>query len=189
MELLIVGLRVHNILRISQILSQAAIAQGLDAKTAEFTNEPLMTTEVAHVRIGQCVESPLILEGNADLLICFEPLLALDLVVKYLVPKGTIIVNTKSLLPDINLSKEAIRLFCQLTEKVIKFDSVLMAKESRDISKSSFVMLGVLDALGILPVSSVNIKQAAEEVVSSGDLGVCLKAMEFGNKIALELSL
>lgn len=181
-ELIIVGLRVYKILKISQVLSHAAVTQGLDVKTAEFTSEPLMKTEIVHIRIGREICSPLALEKKVDILVCFEPLRAVGLAIKYLSTQGMIIMNTHSLLPFIHFSKEIIPLFEQLAEKIVKLDIIKIAEEAGDVYKNNFVMLGILDGLNVLPISSTNIRRAVEEIVDTHDIKVSLKAMELGSK-------
>lgn len=182
LELIVTGLRAYRILEISQVLSQAAVIQGLDVKTAEFTNEPLTTIEIVHIRIGKEIYSPLALENKVDILVCFEPIIAIKSVLKYLSSEITIIMNTHSILPYIDISEQVISLFGQLTEKIIKLDVIQIAKEAGDVTRSNFVMLGALDGLNVIPIDSGNIIKAAEEIVGPYDIKICIKAMEMGSQ-------
>jgi len=179
-ELLITGPRVYKILEISQIISQASILQGLEVKTAEFTNEPLMFSEIVHIRMGKEIYSPLIIKNKADILVCFEPLLALELVTQYSSSVSMIILNTHSILPFIHQTEQAISIFEQLAEKIIKVDIFQIAKEAGNINKNNFVMLGILDGLNILPIDSVNIIKAVEDIVDQHDIINYVKLIEMG---------
>lgn len=184
-ELLVVGLRIYKLLEISQVLAQAAIYEGLNVKTAEFTNEPLMFIEIAHIRIGEEIYSPLILKNKVDILVCFEPLLALDLAVDYLSPEGTIIINMHSMLPFTNLSDQVLSLYERLTEKIIKLDIIQIAKEADVVHKNNFVMLGALAGLNVIPVELVNIMKAIKEIIHPDDIEICIKALETGKQATL----
>ena len=182
-DLIVTGLRVYRALKISQIISQAAIIQGLDVKTAEFAHVPLMDNEVAHIRIGKEIYSPLVLKRKGDILICFEPLLAVEAVREYLLPQGIVIINTQSVLPSCKLSGEIISLFEQLARRVVKLEGLRLAKEAGGIHQSSFVMLGVLDRLNVLPICSMNINKAVDHIVDKENKENCLRAIDLGRSV------
>jgi Pyruvate/2-oxoacid:ferredoxin oxidoreductase gamma subunit len=186
-ELLITGPRVYKILEISQIISQASILQGLEVKTAEFTNESLMCIENAHIRIGKNKYSPLVLKNNVDVLVCFEPLLALDLAIDYLSSEGIVIINTHSILPFIHLFDQAMSLFEQLTDKIIKLDILQIAKNAEVINKNNFVMLGAICGLNVTPINPLNIIEAIEQILNPDDIKLCIKAIEIGKQAASAL--
>ena len=181
-NLILAGLRVYRILEISRVLAQAAVLQGLDTKTAEFSKVPLMMNEVAHVRIGENIYSPLILKGRADILICFEPIMAVELAAQYLSSKGLVIMNTSSLLSSANFSSEIFVFLEQSAGKTVRLD-ILKIAEKVGICKSSFVMLGVLDGLNVLPINSENFNRAVKGVINAPDIETCLDAMEIGKKL------
>jgi len=184
-DLIVTGLRAYKVLEISQVVSQAAVIQGLDVKTAEFTNEPIMSTETAYIRIGKKISSPLALRGKVNILACFEPVLAINLAIDYLSPNGLIIMNTNSILRFISQPNEVISLFEQLAEKVVKLDVFQIAREAGDINKNNFVLLGALSKLRILPISQSNIIKAIELIMIQRDIGSYIKALELGRQAVL----
>lgn len=186
-ELMITGLRYYRILEISQVLSQAAVLQGLNVKTAEFTHEPLMTTEVAHVRLGkEKIYSPLIRKGGVDIFVCFEPVIAVEFALEYLSRDGVLIMNENPIISSTQFSTDEISsLFEDLAEKTIKLDVFQKAKEAGDIRKNNFVMLGVLDGLKAIPVTSSNIAKAVEMTLAPEDVSSCFKALEVGRRAVL----
>ena len=185
LELIITGPRVYRILEISQVLSQAAVIQGLEAKTAEFTNEPLMTAEIAHIKIGREIYSPLISRNKAEAIVFFEPLIMPELAVDYLSPQGILVINTHSILSCAEMFEQVMSSLSQLTDKIIKLDITQIAKGAADLTKSNFAMLGVLSGLNIIPVEPENIIKAVEEIRSPHDSRACIRAIEGGKQAAL----
>jgi len=93
-ELIITGLRIHGITKISQVISQAAVNDGFAVKTSEFVKQQLMLNEVCHIRWGKSVDSPLISKGECGIFLCFNPISATDIIADYLSPEGVILVDT-----------------------------------------------------------------------------------------------
>ena len=83
----------------SRILAQAAMEQGMFARTAETIGMAQRGgCVVSHVRFGNEVASPLIPLGKADVIIGFEPGEAVRCL-PYLKPNGTVIVCQKAVQP------------------------------------------------------------------------------------------
>ena len=83
----------------SKLLAQAAIKQGLQARTAETIGMAQRGgCVVSHVRIGRESYSPLITVGQADVLIGFEPAEAVRCL-SYLKKGGTVIVSNNAIKP------------------------------------------------------------------------------------------
>jgi indolepyruvate ferredoxin oxidoreductase beta subunit len=74
-NILLSGVGGQGVLLASSILSNAALAQGLDIKQSEVHGMSQRGgSVVSHVRIGDKVHSPIVPEGACDILVGFEPL-------------------------------------------------------------------------------------------------------------------
>ncbi len=77
-NILLSGVGGQGVLLASKILSEAALIQGLDIKQSEVHGMSQRGgSVVSHVRIGEKIHSPIVPEGECDILIGFEPLEAL----------------------------------------------------------------------------------------------------------------
>jgi indolepyruvate ferredoxin oxidoreductase beta subunit len=100
-NVLIVGVGGQGVLLASEMLCEVAKVLGLDAKKSEVHGMSQRGGVVtSHVRFGKKVYSPLIAEGEADVILGFEIAEALRWV-HYLRPGGTIIVNEQKMIPPI----------------------------------------------------------------------------------------
>ncbi|MCJ7806345.1 MAG: indolepyruvate oxidoreductase subunit beta [Clostridia bacterium] len=98
-DILIAGVGGQGTILTGRIIAALAIAEGLDVKTAETHGMAQRGGSViTHVRISEKVYSPLIPQGEGDILLSFEKLEALRWL-PYLSPEGTVIVNTQKLEP------------------------------------------------------------------------------------------
>lgn len=83
----------------SKLLAQAAMMQGQEARTAETIGMAQRGgCVVSHVRIGNEVYSPLITNGQADVLIGFEPAEAVRCL-PYLKKDGVVVVSKHTIKP------------------------------------------------------------------------------------------
>ena len=74
-NILLSGVGGQGVLLASRILSEAALVQGLDIKQSEVHGMSQRGgSVVSHVRIGDTVHSPIVPEGQCDILVGFEPL-------------------------------------------------------------------------------------------------------------------
>lgn len=100
-NVLIVGVGGQGVLLASEMLCEVAKVMGLDAKKSEVHGMSQRGGVVtSHVRFGTKVHSPLITEGEADVILAFEVAEGLRWV-HYLRPGGTMIVNEQKMMPPI----------------------------------------------------------------------------------------
>jgi indolepyruvate ferredoxin oxidoreductase, beta subunit len=107
-DVLIVGVGGQGVLLASELLSDAALRAGFDVKKSEVHGMAQRGGSVSsHVRISAVkVHSPLIPAGHADVLLAFEQAEALRWI-HFLKPEGTVIVNSKRLVPPSALLRKA----------------------------------------------------------------------------------
>ena len=95
LDIVVSGVGGQGIVVVSDIFCEAALLDGFDASKAEIHGMAQRGgTIVAHVRIGDKVQAPLIERGTADIVLGFE-VLETARAMPMLKPKGTVLVNTK----------------------------------------------------------------------------------------------
>ena len=136
-DILIAGVGGQGTILTGRVIAALAIDQGLDVKTAETHGMAQRGGSViTHVRIGEKVYSPLIPEGDGDILLSFEKMEALRWL-PFLSPLGTVIVNTQELEPLPVLTGQA------------EYTSGILVEIEQKVKR-----LIAVDALSIEPVSS-----------------------------------
>lgn len=98
-NILLAGVGGQGTLLASELLAEALLLAGYDVKKSEIHGMSQRGGSVtSHVRFGSQVLSPLIHEGQADILFGFE-LLETYRYLPMLRPGGTVVVNTQRILP------------------------------------------------------------------------------------------
>jgi indolepyruvate ferredoxin oxidoreductase, beta subunit len=98
-NVLIVGVGGQGIILASDVLGRVAAAHGYDVKKNEIHGMAQRGGSVSsHVRFGKTVYSPIIREGEADVLLSFEQIETLRYF-PFLSEKGKVIVNDQKILP------------------------------------------------------------------------------------------
>ncbi len=98
-DVLMVGVGGQGTILASKVLAAAAQAVGYDIKVSEIHGMAQRGgSVVTQVRLGERVYSPLISEGEADVILAFEELEALRWL-SYLKPGGTLIINNQQIYP------------------------------------------------------------------------------------------
>jgi indolepyruvate ferredoxin oxidoreductase beta subunit len=105
-DILIIGVGGQGVLLASEIISEAAMNAGYDVKKSEIHGMSQRGGVVSsHVRIAPKVYSPVIQEGQADILMSFEQAEGLR-AIPWLKPNGTAIVSRTTLIPAIVTSSK-----------------------------------------------------------------------------------
>ncbi len=100
-DILLAGIGGQGVLTASEILAQAAIAQGFDVKKTEVAGMAQRGGMVtSHLRFGEKVMAPAIAPGSADLLLAFEVAEGLRCL-PFLRKGGRAVVNTQRVLPPV----------------------------------------------------------------------------------------
>jgi len=150
LNLLITGAGGQGIILASDIVGEVAIAAGCDVKKTDTIGMAQRGGSVlSHMRIARKVWSPLIREGEGDLLLALEKLEAARWA-GYLKPEGIVIVNNHAL-PPLSVSlgnarypsddeiKDILR---QITSQVFFINGTERAKELGNIRTLNIFMLG-----------------------------------------------
>ncbi len=161
LNLLITGAGGQGIILASDIIGEVAIAAGYDIKKTDTIGMAQRGGSVlSHMRIAGQVWSPLIREGEGDLLLALEKLEATRWV-SFLRPGGIAIVNNHAL-PPLSVSlgnaryptdEEIKGILGQITDRIFFINGTARAKELGNIRTLNIFMLGCASRFMPFPVS------------------------------------
>ncbi len=116
LDLLITGVGGQGVILASNIIGEAALAAGYDIKKTDTLGMAQRGGSVlSHVRIGRQVHSPLIKEGDVDIMLALEKLEAARWS-HYLRVGAVAIVNNHTLPPSVSLGNEQYPSDAEVTE-------------------------------------------------------------------------
>lgn len=153
-DILIVGVGGQGIILASEILAEIGQEAGFDVKKSEVHGMSQRGGSVStHIRWGKGkVFSPLIKQGEADLLLAFELLEALRWV-NFLYPQGSMVVNNLRLNPttvssgSMEYPREGEQLLIRSGRQVQCLDGLSLATEAGSPKAMNMVLLGALSHL------------------------------------------
>ena len=150
LNLMVTGAGGQGIILASDIIGEVAIAAGYDVKKTDTIGMAQRGGSVlSHMRIARQVWSPLIREGEADLLLALEKLEAARWA-GYLKPGGIALINNFAL-PPLSVSLGNARypgddeikdILKQVTDQIFFIDGTERAKELGNIRTLNIFMLG-----------------------------------------------
>jgi len=187
-DILMVGVGGQGIILASEIMGGAALDAGYDVKKTDTLGMAQRGgSVVSHVRIAGEVWSPLIKEGEVDILLAFEKLEAARWGY-YLHPSGVAIVNNQAIPPlsvslgtDQYPSNEEIEdILKRRTERIYFVDGTSRAKELGDIRALNMFMLGCASLL--LPIDVRTWKECMSQRIPSNILQINVAAFDQGRK-------
>jgi indolepyruvate ferredoxin oxidoreductase beta subunit len=186
-NIVIAGVGGQGVLLTSQIIAQTALEQGFDVKQSEVHGMAQRGGSViSHVRFGDKVYSPVVSEGEADLIIGFEPLETARYI-HFLKPKGTVIYNKyriSSITVSIGAEKypeDIDEIISKIANKVYALDATKLAVEAGDKRALNIVLLGA--SLNFLPLDKNVVLKNIEKNVNKKVLEINKKAFELGLNI------
>ena len=187
-DLLMVGVGGQGIVLASDILSEVALAAGYDVKKTDTLGMAQRGgSVVSHVRIANKVWSPLIKEGDVDVLVAFEKLEAARWSY-YLHAGGVAIVNNQST-PPLSVSlgthrypgdKEIEGALRQRAKRIYFVDGTDKAKELGDIRTLNMLMLGCVSFL--LSIEADIWKDCISQRLSPNILKINMAAFDKGRE-------
>ena len=147
-SIMIVGVGGQGSLLASKLLGKLAMLKGLDGKVSEVHGMSQRGgSVVTYVRFGEKVYSPIISEGEADIIISFEKLEAARYA-KFLKKGGKIIVNTQTIDPMpviIGAAEYPDGVLDELKEKgvlVEELDALSLANTAGSSKATNIVLMG-----------------------------------------------
>jgi indolepyruvate ferredoxin oxidoreductase beta subunit len=186
-RLIIVAVGGQGNLLASKVLGEAALLADIPVRMSEIHGMAQRGGVVESAVVFGDADSTIISDGEADVLLGFEPsetLRALnkcnaDTVVitnTAPLPPFTVAIG-KGTYPDIQELQELIR---NKTARLIAFDALALAKQAGNNMSLNMVLLGSLIQTGIMPVSADNVKQAIRTSTKKAFVDINLKAFELG---------
>ena len=183
-NIIICGVGGQGTVLAAKVLSQSAISKGEHVLSAETIGMAQRGgSVVSHVRIGDDAFSPLVPQGQADLLISFEAAEAVRNI-DFLKADGTVIVNKKIVQPvTASLSGKAFdtdEMLDYLQKRAAKVVAVDTDQACRDLGSSkvvNMVLLGAASRAGFIPMDEL--AGAIKMLVKPDFLELNLKAIEW----------
>ncbi len=188
-NVLIAGVGGQGIIVAGQVLAKTVVMAGYDVKKSDVHGMAQRGGSViSHVRFGDKIYSPLIPDGEADLLMATERLEALRWLP--LVKKGgKLVVNTQIIPPPTvtrgvqPYPKGIVEKLNKFDPEIIAFDCLEVAREAGNPRTATVVLLGALSAR--LEFDEKLWKKAIRGTVPAKVLEVNLKAFTAGRKRAI----
>ena len=182
-SIMIVGVGGQGTLLASRILGNVIIARGLDVKVSEVHGMSQRGgSVVTYVKYGESVHSPIIDEGEADIILAFERLEALR-ALPYLKNGGRIIVNDRAIAPMPVITGAAeypdgIIEKLKASADTVSLDALSLAQQAGSIKAVNVVLIGVLAKSTDIPKEAW--LETIKATVPEKFLDVNLKAFELG---------
>lgn len=149
-NILVCGIGGQGVMTATEILAEAAIAQGHDVKKTEVAGMAQRGGVVtSHLRFGPKVLSPQIAPGTVDVLLGFEGAEALRWA-HYLRPGALALVNNARLVPPVvelglyDYPADPIGEMRTAGHRVVAFDALSIARELGEVRLGNTVMLGAI---------------------------------------------
>ena len=181
----------------SQILGEMLVSQGYVITIGETYGASQRGGAVmSHLRISTQDEfSPLIPEGQCDLLIALEPVEGLRILDHYGNPRVMALLNTRPIQPMDVISgnttypevSKVIAKIKELSRRVWTLNATKFALEMGDPIFSNIVMLGALCAIEVLPIHRQGFELAIKDLLPSRTLNENMKAFDKGKEVVEEL--
>lgn len=186
-NILLVGVGGQGILLASEILSEAAMLAGFDVKKSEIHGMSQRGgSVVSHVRFGTEVFSPIVPEGEGDILFGFE-LMETARSLSLLKPSGTVIANDLQISPPSVLMGQELypeglseRIRAQFPDFLL-VDGQHLAADAGNVKAANTVLLGAVSKSLSIPEKFWLL--ALEKMVPAKALEVNKRAFQMGREL------
>jgi indolepyruvate ferredoxin oxidoreductase beta subunit len=188
MDILVTGVGGQGVVLASDIIGETALAAGFDVKKTDTLGMAQRGgSVVSHVRLAEKVWSPLIKEGEVDLILAFEKLEAARWS-HYLAPGAVVIVNTYEQPPlSVSLGQEKypsddaiITALKRRTDRIYFIDADKIAKDLGNARTFNIVMLGCFSAFA--PIDVAVWKESISRRLPENIREINLAAFDLGRK-------
>jgi indolepyruvate ferredoxin oxidoreductase beta subunit len=192
-NVIVTGVGGQGALTLGMIIAEAAMKQGYDVRTTELHGLAQRGGSIPiHIRFGEKMYTPLVLEAEADLIIALEPLEALRttyfgsrkqkttfLIDNYKIPPITVSAFGEKY-PSMNEIVNHIKPFAG--KIIILNASEIVEKETGSILTSNIFILGYAVSKGLLPLKENLVLKTIEETVPGKYFELNKKVFELGMK-------
>lgn len=190
-RLIIVAVGGQGNLLASRVIGEAALLADIPIRMSEIHGMAQRGGVVESAIVFGDARSPIISDGEADLLVGFEPAETLRALGRCN-PATTVITNLAPLSPfTVTLGKATypsladIRsLIRRKTARLIAFDAAAAAKEAGNVLSVNMVLLGAMIQTAILPLSADHVRTAIETTTKKAFVPINLNAFDLGMELA-----
>ena len=189
-NIVIAGVGGQGTLLAAEIIGAAAVKDGVNVRVSEIHGMAQRGgAVVSNVRMGDAVLAPMVLEGQADVLLGFEPLETVRSLKS--ASERTLVIMNSHRIPPTELAagnvrypsvEEVLGKIHRFTERVIVVDAAELARKAGSRLAQNSVMLGVLAAVEGFPVKPESLVEALRELVPKKQVEVNVKAFELGRE-------
>jgi indolepyruvate ferredoxin oxidoreductase beta subunit len=193
-RLIIVAVGGQGNLLASRVLGEAALLSDVPVRMSEIHGMAQRGGVVESAIVFGDSDSTIISDGEADVLVGFEPsetMRAINkansktVVITNLAPLPPFTVAIgKGTYPDLNQVQDLIR---AKASNLIAFDAAELAKEAGNVMSVNMVLLGALIQTGILPLTAGSIKETIKTKTKKAFVDINLKAFDLGFSTAKQL--
>ena len=186
-RLVIVAVGGQGNLLASSVLGEAALLTGIPLHMSEIHGMAQRGGVVESSLVFGDARSTIISDGEADILVGFEPAETLraigkcnadTVVITNLAPLMPFTVNIgQGVYPDLKQLQSLIR---SKTAKLIAFNAAKLAQEAGNPLSVNMVLLGALIQTGVLPLSDDQVKEAMKRKTKPAFLDANIKAFNLG---------
>ncbi len=190
-RLIIVAVGGQGNLLASKVLGEAALLSDLPVRMSEIHGMAQRGGVVESALVFGDAESSIISDGEADVLVSFEPSEALRAlnkcnsktkVITSLSPVQPFTVAIgRGVYPEIDTMK---KLLDEKTGGLISFNAVELAEKAGTVMSVNMVLLGALIQTGILPIPAENVKTAIQTTTKKAFVDINIKAFDLGFEAA-----
>jgi indolepyruvate ferredoxin oxidoreductase beta subunit len=189
-NIVLAGVGGQGTLLAAEMIGAAAVKDGLNVRVSEIHGMAQRGgVVVSNVRVGDAVLAPTVLEGQADVLLGFEPLETLRNL-KSASEKTLVIMNSVRIPPAELASRngkypsieEVLAKIHLFTRKVIVVDAAELAEKAGSELAQNSVLLGALAAVEEFPLRAKSLVEALRELVPEKQVGVNVRAFELGRE-------
>ena len=195
LRLVCVGVGGQGNLLASNLLGQAALSMGINAVVSEIHGMAQRGGVVESAVLMGNVSSPIISNGEADVVVSFEPLETMRTLPKC--NEETVVITNAQPLPPFTVSigqgkyppvDEILNKIERKVAKVIALHGNDLAKEAGNPLSLNMVMLGALIGSGTVPVTEEAMKKIISSSTKKAFLESNLKAFDLGKRVAEKLA-
>jgi indolepyruvate ferredoxin oxidoreductase beta subunit len=190
-RLIIVAVGGQGNLLASKVLGEAALLADIPVRMSEIHGMAQRGGVVESAVVFGDADSTIISDGEADVLLGFEPSETLRALNKC--NAATVVITNTAPLPPFTVAigkgtypdlDELQKLIRNKTAKLIAFDAQALAKQAGNIMSLNMVLLGSLIQTAIIPVSADNVKEAIQTSTKKAFIDINIKAFELGFEAA-----
>ena len=190
-RLIIVAVGGQGNLLASKVLGEAALIADVPVRMSEIHGMAQRGGVVESAVVFGAAESTIISDGEADVVVGFEPSETLRAINKC--NAETVVITNTAPLPPFTVAigqgtypdlKELQELIRKKAARLVAFDAQALAKQAGNFMSLNMVLLGSLIQTEIIPLSADHVKEAIRTSTKKAFVDINLKAFELGFEAA-----